>query len=270
MESKPPARPTILHTQTYAPAVFEQLLTSGRLLRHAFMQAPLRTAERDAVIVGGDERDPPAFLIIRGFAYRSFSLPDGRRAIVDILLPGDIVGIDHVVLGRSNHDIVAAAPLGYRLLSTAALRELMADPRIAMRALAVMGETRWRQDRHLTAIARLDAHGRLAAFILGIYERLRRRDLVSRPTFNLPLTQEQIADHLGLTMVHVSRTLRRLREERLVLVDRQVVIIINLDGLRRLAGGLPPLAAGERAAVFEREAPGATAGTMPPGDFLRP
>ena len=58
-------------------------------------------------------------------------------------------------------------------------------------------------------------------------------------TFNVPLTQEQMADHLGLTLVHVNRTLGRLREERIVLVDRQVVIIMDLDRLRDAARGLP-------------------------------
>src|SRR5262249_14259672 len=77
--------------------------------------------------------------------------------------------------------------------------------------------------------------GRIAAVVLDIYERLRRRDLVSRPTFNLPLTQEQLADYLGITMVHVSRTLRRMREEGLLLMDRQVVIITDLDALRHAA-----------------------------------
>ena len=57
------------------------------------------------------------------------------------------------------------------------------------------------------------------------------------------MTQEQIADHLGMTMVHVNRILRRLRDERLVMVDRQVVIIMDLDRLRELAHGLPMLAA---------------------------
>ena len=68
---------------------------------------------------------------------------------------------------------------------------------------------------------------------------LRRRGLTDRLSFNLPLTQEQIADHLGLTLVHVNRTLRRLREERLVLVERQVVTILDLEGLRELARGVP-------------------------------
>jgi DNA-binding transcriptional regulator LsrR (DeoR family) len=80
---------------------------------------------------------------------------------------------------------------------------------------------------------------RICVLLLDIHDRLRRRGLINRPTFNLPLTQEQIADHLGLTLVHVNRTLRRLREQKLVIVDRQVVIIMDMEQLRSLAQGLP-------------------------------
>jgi Crp-like helix-turn-helix domain len=61
-------------------------------------------------------------------------------------------------------------------------------------------------------------------------------------TLSLPLTQEQIADHLGLTLVHVNRTLRRLREERIALVDRQTVVILVFDRLRECAEGLTQIA----------------------------
>jgi len=102
-----------------------------------------------------------------------------------------------------------------------------------------MAEARWRGDRLATSIGRLDAQGRISVLLLDLYDRLRRHGLISRMTYNLPLTQEQMADHLGLTLVHVNRTLRRLREERIVLVDRQVVIIMDLERLREFAQGLP-------------------------------
>lgn len=225
----------------HASAASEDLLAGAQLLRRAFLATPLHVADRDAVIVAAEDS---AILFHRGFAYRSFSMPDGRRSIVDILIPGDITGLDHAVLGRPNHETIAANKVGYRLLSSAEVRRLMTNPQIALRVLALAGETRWRTDRHMTAVTRFDARGRIAVLILGLYERLRRRELISRPTFNLPLTQEQLADHLGITMVHVSRTLRRMREERLVLVDRQVVIILDLEELRRAASGVPLLDAG--------------------------
>ena len=223
---------------TYASAATEDLLTGAQRLRRAFLEAPQVSASREGTIIAADAVEPPALMISRGVAYCASCAPDGRRTIMDILLPTDIVGLDHAVLGRSNRDIVAATMLGYRVLSGAKLRELLRDAQIALFALTVAGQTRWRQERHLMAVTRFDARGRLASMILGVYERLRRANLISRPTFNLPLTQEQVADYLGLTMVHVSRTLRRMREERLVLVDRQVVIILDLDALRRAAAPL--------------------------------
>jgi CRP-like cAMP-binding protein len=124
----------------------------------------------------------------------------------------------------------------------AALRELIADSSVAMFILAQLAEQHWRSDRLAASIGRLDAHARLCVLLLDIHDRLRHRGLINRPTFNLPLTQEQIADHLGLTLVHVNRTLRRLREEKIVLVDRQVVIIQDIERLRELAQGLPQAA----------------------------
>jgi CRP-like cAMP-binding protein len=234
----------------YAPAVTEDLLAGTQVLRRAFLEGPALSSQRDDVVLRADEPDPPALLIHRGIAYRSLALPDGRRSIVDLLLPADIVGLDHAVMGPPSHDVIAAATLGYRLLKAARVRELLRDPRVALRALALSAEARWRADRHLTAITRLDARGRLAAMILGAYERLRRQELISRATFNLSLTQDQIADHLGITMVHVSRTLRRLREEKIVIVDRQVVIILDLDGLRHAAAGVPSREMTEPAATL--------------------
>jgi hypothetical protein len=115
----------------------------------------------------------------------------------------------------------------------------MADPSITLRMMAIIAEVGWRAERLAASIGRLDAQSRLGVFLLDIYDRLRQRGLVSRPSYNLPLTQKQIADHLGLTLVHVNRTLRLLREERIVDVDRQVVIIADIERLREVALGLP-------------------------------
>ena len=236
------AKPIGRISPVYAPAASEELLDGGAALRRAFQTVPGRTVARDTRIAAADEDEAPIFLINRGTAYRACTLPDGRRVILDILLPGDIAGLEQVVMGRSNQETCAACELSYRVLGAAALRDLMRDHAVALRVLALMSETRWRIDRHLAAVCRLDSRERIAAFVLSIHDRLRRRDLISRATFNLPLTQEQIADYLGLTMVHVNRTLRRMREEKLLLFDRQVVIILDLERMRELVQGLPTVA----------------------------
>jgi CRP/FNR family transcriptional regulator, anaerobic regulatory protein len=223
----------------YAAAAVEDLLTGSRRLRAAFLETPLRFAGRDQPLIRAGQPDAPALLIRNGFAYRSCVLADGRRAILDILLAGDIAALDHVVLAHPIEDITTADRVGYHALDAAVLRGLMADQAIVLSVMSVVATARWRADRLAAAIGRLDAQAKICVMLLDIYERLMRRGLIGRPTFNLPLTQEQIADHLGLTLVHVNRTLRRLREAKIALIDRQVVIILDLGRLRELVRGLP-------------------------------
>jgi CRP/FNR family transcriptional regulator, anaerobic regulatory protein len=240
MVTSGPASPADFGEQSrFAAGDSEELLTGSRTLRQAFRETPIRYAARDAMLVRLGERDAPILLLRSGFAYRSCVLADGRRAILDVLVPGDIAGLDHIMLASPIAEITAAHRVAYNALEPAQLRKLMADRCVALSVLAFAAEARWRGDRLTAMIGRLDAEARLAALILSIHDRLRRRGLTNHLSFNLPLTQEQIADHLGLTLVHVNRTLRRMREERLVLVDRQVVIIMDLDGLRELVRGLP-------------------------------
>jgi CRP-like cAMP-binding protein len=206
---------------------------------------PLLTAKRNGVIASTVDRFPSALQIQNGVAYSAHALPDGTRAIIDIVLPTDIVGVENVVLSHSNLEVVAACSLGYRLMPARTLLQLMAEPPIAAKVIALMAEARWRVDRHLAAVIRMDARGRIAALLLGVYDRLRRANVIGRPAFNLHLTLDQIGDHLGITPVHVSRTLRQMREERLAILDRGVVLICDVDRLRAIATGLPHAVDGE-------------------------
>jgi len=228
-----------LENPRFAAGATEDLLFGSRRLRAAFLQTPMRFAGRDVPLLRGGASEPAAILVRSGLAYHACALPDGRRAILRVLLTGDFGGLHNIVMARAMEDIVAANRVGYHMLGAATLRELFADSGISVFVLAQIAEGRWRADRLAASIGRLDAHARICVLLLDIYDRLRHRGLINRPTFNLPLTQEQIADHLGLTLVHVNRTLRRLREEKIVLVDRQVVIIQDIERLRELAQGLP-------------------------------
>jgi CRP/FNR family transcriptional regulator len=226
----------------FGAAVTEDLLIGARRLRQVFLLNPIHYADRGTLLAGRGGAEPQILLVRNGLAYRSCVLADGRRAILDILTPGDIIGLDHIVVAHPVDEFTAACRLGYSVLNASEVRQLMTDQRIALRVFALLAEARWRTNRLAVGLGRLDALSRICLFLLDIYDRLRRRGVLNRPSFNLPLTQEQIADHLGLTVVHVNRTLRRLREERLLMLDRQVVIILDLERLRQIARGLPPSA----------------------------
>jgi CRP-like cAMP-binding protein len=213
-------------------------LAGSQRLRRAFLATPVVHADRGQRLALQDRAEPQVLLIRSGFACRTRVLADNHRAILDVLIVGDIVGLDHIVVAHPVDEFIAASRVGYCALAGSEVRRLMADTGIALRVVALLTEARGRASQLAVALGRLDAEARICLFLLDVYDRLRRRDLVGQGSFNLPLTQEQIADHLGLTVVHVNRTLRRLREQRILLFDRQVVILLDVGKMRELSLGM--------------------------------
>jgi hypothetical protein len=91
-----------------------------------------------------------------------------------------------------------------------------------------------RSDSLLAAVSSLDARGRLATMMLDFYARLSRQRLITGSTYNLPLRQIQIGAYLGLTVAHVNRVLRSLRDERIVELEKHCVTILDFERLTRL------------------------------------
>ena len=177
----------------------------------------------------------PVYRLSGGWACRAVDWPDGRRAILEIYLPGDIIGLEAAVLGYPADEVVAATALTLQAIDSTRLAELMADPAAALAISWLLAEQQQRIARLTAALSRRDAHERLALMLTDLYDRLSRRDLISSSSYALPLTQQQIGDHLGLTLVHVNRVLRSLRENGIVSIDRHVGTIRDLERLRKLA-----------------------------------
>jgi len=92
---------TLSERPRYAAAIADDVLRAGNRLRHAFLQKPMRFAPRNEPIVRLADSEPPVILIHSGFVLRCCVLGDGRRAILNIGMPGDFIGLDHLVLHQS-------------------------------------------------------------------------------------------------------------------------------------------------------------------------
>src|SRR5690348_8839993 len=110
-----------------APPVVEDLLIGNQKLRQAFFRSPVRVAQPRQVLVHHGLADPPPILVRSGIAFRSFDLPTGARAISHIILPGEIAGLEYVVLSHPAEEITTASMLRYHTLPVASVRELMTD-----------------------------------------------------------------------------------------------------------------------------------------------
>lgn len=217
--------------------LYEDLAQGKRALRAAFRQSPAQPVEAGARIIAPEGPSEAVYCLIGGWAYRAREWPGGRRAIIDIYLPGDVIGLEAALSSRPSDTVVALTPLTLQAIETRiAMPRLLGQRTVALFAYWLLCEQQRRVDRLAATIARFDAEGRLATMLLDFYERLRRRELITALSYTMPLTQQQIGDHLGLTLVHVNRVLRSLRERQIVNLDRHVVTIRDLGLLQSLAG----------------------------------
>jgi CRP/FNR family transcriptional regulator len=231
------------------PALYEDLAQGERELRQMFREAPSRIAPAGMVLIAPERPNQSLYALHRGWACRIREWPDGRRIVPEIYVPGDLIGFETALRTRPADEVVAIQPVTVQALDAEIVSGLLARRSTATYLAWLISETQRRAERRADRLARFDAQERLAEMLVDLHERLRRRELVTAGSFNLPLTQQQIADHLGLTVVHVNRTLRLLREAKIAIVDKHVVMIRDMVRLRQLASREMSATAGKAATV---------------------
>lgn len=223
-------------------ALYDELALGRRELSAIFRSSPPRTLKAGGELLVTSAGSSYGIYHLRaGWACQFRDLADGRRAIVDVYLAGDVIGLDTVLGTRPLEKILTLTALTIEAIPAEdALMKLMADPPTALYIAWLLGQRQRRTDRLRAAISCLDARGRLAMMLLDLYKRLRRLGLISGSIYNLPLTQIQIGQYLGLTVMHISRVLRALRDEQIVNLEKHCVTILDLKRLAILAryGGI--------------------------------
>jgi len=185
-----------------------------------------------------------AFVLQTGWACSFKTLPDGARQIISFPIAGDIVGLRSILLRTADHSFSALTDaVVHPLQGTHIMRCVTEYPRLGAALLWAASRDEAMVVEHLVNIGRRSALERTAHFFMELAERLTLVGLATEAEFACPLSQFVLADALGLTSIHVNRTLRELRERNLLTLHRGTVTIHDLAGLRKLAGfqgGLVP------------------------------
>lgn len=189
-----------------------------------------RQAPGEQLIAEGAAAPRPRF-VVSGWACRQRLMPDGRRQIFSLLLPGDAFGFEP---RPALSGVVALTAL--EMVDASAVQDAVrrgAAPGLA-RALAAANtlEEALLLD-HAVRLGRLTAVERVAHFLLELQQRLEIAGLGDRQRFPLPLTQEILADALGLSIVHVNRTLQQLRRGGLIELRSGVAILLQPEALAK-------------------------------------
>ncbi|MCE7029657.1 Crp/Fnr family transcriptional regulator [Jiella avicenniae] len=191
-------------------------------------------ARRDVISAGDRPKD--VHLVIEGFACRYKLLPDGQRQIVAILVPGDFCDLHVAILGEMDHGIATLSNCTIVEIPPATVDDLtMNHPRIT-RSLwwaTLVDEAILRE--WVTNLGRRPADRHIAHLMCELYLRLKAVGLVIDHTFELPLTQQELADAIGISIVHANRMLSDLRDRGLVTFQGRRVRIADFDALMAFA-----------------------------------
>lgn len=228
-------------------AELRDLLIRGEAtIKHA-MGPPVRQ-HKGEVLVNTGEESSTVYLLESGWVARTRLIEDGRRQMIVVFLPGDLMGIKSMLL-ESQPDTIECLTQAYvRTIDHNRLLELVAqDHAASVRIMFQLAEDERRLHNWVAALGRGNAEERIATLLLDLHGRLFQAGLANGEGFQMPLTQQEIADHLGLTLVHVNRVLRRLREAGMVTVQRGVVRIDQMARLSRVAAPLQD--------IYERATP---------------
>jgi len=191
--------------------------------------------DRTDIIREGDKPEH-VHLILEGWAYRYQLLKDGSRHITAFLIPGDFCDMHVAILGAMDHNIGTLTPTTVAYVPHKAIDALLDRPRVA-RALwwaTLVDEAVLRA--WLVNIGQRSAFHRISHLICEMHLRMQQVGLTDGNDFDLPLTQEELADAMGLTPVHVNRVLRRLKKEGLIVYKRSEMSITDVAKLRKLSG----------------------------------
>jgi CRP-like cAMP-binding protein len=175
--------------------------------------------------------------LLEGWAFRFKLLPDGRRQILSIVLPGEPMALHTLWTDRLSFSVQSLTELEIRLFDRQALIDHMrSDGALAFRLGEAVARELMLFENRLINLGQRTALERVARLILYLHARLKQRDLVEGETFPFPLRQQHIADALGMTPVHVSRVFSELRASRLVARVGASLAILDYTRLLEIAG----------------------------------
>ena len=201
------------------------------------MGGAVRQLERGAVIQAEGEPTRTLDLLLDGWAASAVWLADGNRQLVMLNLPGDLLGLPGLAVKKSIDTVIALSPVVVCEIQTdTLLRMFWSQPGLAAKLYLVAQEERVMVMERLALIGKAPAIARpVAALFVRLGERLARLGCGSACDYEIPLTQKDIADMVGVTSVHLNKLLRELRTAGIITLEKRRLRILKERELWDLA-----------------------------------
>ena len=192
--------------------------------------------EQGATILVEGSHSAHLYTVLQGWGFRYKILEDGRRQILNYLLPGDMVGLQGTLIGEMQHSVEALTPVTLCVFERSKLEALFqGHPTLAYDLTWIASREERMLDENLLSVGRRTAMERAAYLIAFIYNRAKQVGLAEGALITIPITQYHMADTLGLSLVHTNKTLRKLVKLELLKWLDKGFEVLDEEGLRRIA-----------------------------------
>ena len=193
----------------------------------------------DATVIHEGQTDAPLYTLLAGWAFRFKTLSDGRRQILNFLLPGDFIGVQQKMGDVTAHGVQALTDVALCVFRRDALWALhRSAPTLGFSVTWLTAHEESVVDDTLLSVGRRSAEERIATLLILLFKRaaalLPDVDTAAQGV-PFPLTQQHIADGLGLSLVHTNKTLRKLESRGLHRIEDGRLRLLDVRALTRLA-----------------------------------
>lgn len=216
-------------------AWFEPGAPEALARRQELRSAQYEVPARELVYQEGDY-SKEVYTLQKGWVIRFKTLENGSRQVLNVALPGDLLGFRGNLAEPLEHSALAATDCILCGFSDQNMKTLMAtDPELIQRLFEIQCEQAAQCHAHLAYVGHAPAKQRMALFISELIGRLKSRGVSLDGTIEFPITHEEMADAIGVTPVHLSRVSSELRKQKILDCRYNKLIIYDLERLEKLS-----------------------------------
>lgn len=206
------------------------------------------TVDKGATVLVEGNHSAHLYTVLSGWGFRYKLLRDGRRQILNYIVPGDLIGLQGSLTGEMQHSVEALSPMMLCVFERDQLFSLYRNhPGLAYDLTWLAAREEQMLDENLLSVGRRSALERAAYLIAFLHQRARAVQIYGKNRAEIPITQQHVADTLGLSIVHTNKTLRKLADRKLIKwLDRGCEVLdeaglLGLSGWEGLANQKRPL-----------------------------
>jgi CRP/FNR family transcriptional regulator, anaerobic regulatory protein len=182
------------------------------------------------------QSSPYVFTLLSGWMFRYKALPDGRRQILNFALPGDFVGMQSAAFKEMQHTVDTLTDVQLCVFPREKLWSLYStQPGLGFDLTWLVSREERMLDDQLLSVGRRTALERMAYFVMMLHRRAKELELIIDGSLELPITQQHVADALGLSIVHTNKTLRKLYDLGIISWRQRTLRVLKEKELAQIA-----------------------------------